>query len=285
MYNRRNTLGAKFNAELQTLRDEEYADAPGRLLARHDDERRRRRLGALGRLGAPLLPAPTSLIRSSTVARYGEEALPADGDVVDWPFTYEDLEPFYTKAEYALGICGAGLPGRRRSWSMPSVAMPLEADRSAPFPMPPLRSFGWGERFQEAARRLGLHPFIVPAGVNSVPYDGRPACTYCGFCSGYGCYNDAKASTLVTTIPKAIASGHFDLRPFARASAHQHRRLREGDECRLRRPGGTLERIEAQVFLLCRLHHRERPAAVPLRDRTPSPRGSGTTTGCSASSS
>jgi gluconate 2-dehydrogenase alpha chain len=249
MYNRRNTLGAKFNAELQTLRpDEETPTRPADYslgMMMNGVGGGSVHWGAWARRFFPT----DFLIRSSTVARYGEEALPTDGDVVDWPFTYEDLEPYYTKAEYALGISGA--PYRVNGELVdPEHGNPLEADRSAPFPMPPLRSFGWGERFKDAARRLGLHPFNVPAGVNSVPYDGRPACTYCGFCSGYGCYNDAKASTLVTTIPKAIATGRFDLRPFSRALRINTDASGKATSVDYVSPGGTFERIEARVFLL-----------------------------------
>ncbi len=249
MYNRRNTLGAKFNAELQTLRDDEHSPT------RPADYSLGMMMNGVGggsvHWGAWARRFFTTdfTIRSSTVARYGEEALPPGSDVVDWPFTYDDLEPYYTKAEYALGVSG---PAYRVNGVVCDAERgnALEEDRGAPFPMPPLRAFGWGERFREAGRRLGLHPFIVPAGVNSAPYDGRPACTYCGFCSGYGCYNGAKASTLVTTIPKAIASGHFDLRPYARAIRVNTDRSGQATSVDYVGPNGVPERIEARVFLL-----------------------------------
>jgi hypothetical protein len=41
--------------------------------------------------------------------------------------------------------------------------------------MGPLRSTGWSDLTADAARRLGWHPFIAPASLNSEPYDGRPA--------------------------------------------------------------------------------------------------------------
>ena len=249
MYNRRNTLGAKFNAELQTLRPDE--DTP----TRPADYSLGKMMNGVGG-GSVHWGAwarrffPTDfLIRSTTVERYGEEALPTDGDVIDWPFTYEELEPYYTKAEYALGISGSAY---RVNGEVVDAehGNALEADRSAPFPMPPLRSFGWGERFKDAARRLGLHPFNVPAGVNSVPYDGRPACTYCGFCSGYGCYNDAKASTLVTTIPKAVTTGRLDLRPFSRVLRINTDASGKATSVDSIGAAGIVERIEARVFLL-----------------------------------
>ena len=249
MYNRRNTLGAKFNAELQTLRDDEHSPT------RPADYSLGMMMNGVGGgsvhwgAWARRFFRTDFTIRSSTIARYGEEALPPGSDIVDWPFTYDDLEPFYTKAEYALGVCGP-------AYKVDGIVVDaergnaLEEERSAPFPMPPLRPFGFGERFREAGKRLGLHPFIVPAGVNSVPYDGRPACTYCGFCSGYGCYNGAKASTLVTTIPKAIASGHFDLRPYARVIRVNTDGSGQATSVDYVGPDGGVERVEAKVFLL-----------------------------------
>jgi len=48
--------------------------------------------------------------------------------------------------------------------------------------------------------------------INSVPYRGRPACVHCGFCHGFGCEAQAKASTLTTVIPEAEATGRCEVR-------------------------------------------------------------------------
>jgi gluconate 2-dehydrogenase alpha chain len=64
---------------------------------------------------------------------------------------------------------------------------------------------------------MGYHPFPTPAAIISREYDGRPACDYCGFCTGYGCHVGAKSSTLVSVIPKAVASGNFEMRVSCRA--------------------------------------------------------------------
>ena len=45
----------------------------------------------------------------------------------------------------------------------------------------------------------------------SQPYNGRPACTYCGFCQAFGCHVGAKSSILVTKLPEADATGNFKL--------------------------------------------------------------------------
>jgi choline dehydrogenase-like flavoprotein len=118
----------------------------------------------------------------------------------DWPITYADLEPYYTKVEWDVGV--SGLAG----------ASPFDPPRSRPYPMPPLPVKSSGVLFERGARRLGLHPFPAPMAINSVAYRGRPACVHCGFCMGYGCEVMAKSSSLYTMIPEAEASGRCEVR-------------------------------------------------------------------------
>ena len=65
--------------------------------------------------------------------------------------------------------------------------------------------------FEPAAKKLGYHPFSTPRAILSQPYNGRPACTYCGFCQAFGCHVGAKSSILVTKLPEADATGNFKL--------------------------------------------------------------------------
>ncbi|QHJ01259.1 choline dehydrogenase [Xylophilus rhododendri] len=86
----------------------------------------------------------------------------------DWLFDYDTLEPYYTRVEHKLGICGPS--DRAQQW-------PQTGARSQPYPMPAL-PFSPGEtRFTEAVASLGLHNFPVAQARNSgMPYDDRPAC-------------------------------------------------------------------------------------------------------------
>jgi choline dehydrogenase-like flavoprotein len=118
----------------------------------------------------------------------------------DWPLTYADLEPWYTRAEWELGV--SGLAG----------SSPFDPPRSRPYPLPPLPVKSSGVLFERGARALGLHPFPAPMAILSQPYQGRPACNHCGFCLGFGCEYRAKSSTLFTTIPAAIATGRCEIR-------------------------------------------------------------------------
>jgi gluconate 2-dehydrogenase alpha chain len=48
---------------------------------------------------------------STLVERYGKEKLPEGSHIVDWPISYDDLEPYYDRVEYETGI--SGQPGRQ----------------------------------------------------------------------------------------------------------------------------------------------------------------------------
>jgi choline dehydrogenase-like flavoprotein len=118
----------------------------------------------------------------------------------DWPITYAEMEPYYTKAEDDLGV--SGLAG----------ASPFDPPRSKPYPLPPLPVKSSGVIFERAAKKLGLHPFPAPMAILSKPYRGRNACLHCGFCEGYGCEVRAKSSTLASVIPMAEQTGKCEIR-------------------------------------------------------------------------
>ena len=119
----------------------------------------------------------------------------------DWPISYADLEPYYTRVEQVMGVSGA------------AALNPFEPPRSAPYPLPPLPVKSSGVLFEQAARKLGWHPFPAPMAVLSQPYRGRAGCQHCGFCEGYGCEYAAKSSSLASTIREAEATGRCEIRP------------------------------------------------------------------------
>ncbi len=119
----------------------------------------------------------------------------------DWPIRYAELEPYYTKVEWQVGV--SGLAG----------ASPFDPPRSKPYPMPPLPVKSSGVLFERGARKLGLHPFPAPMAIASQPFRGRQACVHCGFCMGFGCEAMAKSSALYTMIPEAEATGRCEIRP------------------------------------------------------------------------
>jgi choline dehydrogenase-like flavoprotein len=113
----------------------------------------------------------------------------------DWDVDYNSLEPYYTRAEYAIGVCGPSDP-----------ALQWPAIRSKPYPMGPL-PFGPGEqRFTDAAARLGLKNVPAAQARNSrIAYDGRPPC--CGNNNCIPVCPIAAKYDAATALPKIEAKG------------------------------------------------------------------------------
>lgn len=152
--------------------------------------------------------------RSHHIERYGESKLPEGVQVQDWPLTYEDLEPYYSKMEYDIGISGqvGNLNG-----TIIEGGNPFEGRHSQPYPLPPLVRSIPASMFEDATRALGYHPFPQPAAILSEAYTDvsgreRSACVYCGFCTRFGCEVDAKASANVSHIPVALDTGLYEIR-------------------------------------------------------------------------
>lgn len=123
------------------------------------------------------------------------------GALVDWPFSYEELEPYYTKVEEEIGVSGD------------AEANPFEPPRSKPYPLPPVQVHPFREELERASRELGFHPFPTPRAILSRPYRGRMACVYCDFCGSFGCEVGAKSSTQEALLPRAVATGRCEIRP------------------------------------------------------------------------
>ncbi|HEY1221431.1 MAG: GMC family oxidoreductase [Bryobacteraceae bacterium] len=130
---------------------------------------------------------------------------PPGSTLDDWPIAYDDLEPFYEKAEWEMGVSGDVAPD------------PFKAPRRRGLPMPPLPPNREYEILKPAALRKGWHPFDIPMLRNSVPYNGRGPCMRCRWCVGFACEVDAKNGTQNTVIPTALATGLCQLRTDAMA--------------------------------------------------------------------
>lgn len=124
-----------------------------------------------------------------------------DGVGDDWPISYSDLEDYYCRVEFELGVSGPTGEG----------ANPFDAPRSRPFPTPP-HEFNLASRaVKRGADILGLHLVREPLAIPTREWNGRPACINAGTCR-LGCRISAKSSIDVTYIRKAERTGKVDIR-------------------------------------------------------------------------
>jgi choline dehydrogenase-like flavoprotein len=144
--------------------------------------------------------APLDLRMATT---YG---VPDGSALRDWPISYDDLEPYYSRAEWEIGVSGGSEDGR---WSGP---------RSRPLPMPPVAAGPVRDRLAAAATSLGFGTVHVPLLVNSTPWLGRRACAGCNQCVGFACPVDAKNGSQNTMLTRAFATGRAQIVLRARAA-------------------------------------------------------------------
>ena len=149
--------------------------------------------------------------------------------IEDWPIRYEEVEPFYEKVEYNIGVGGwpGNIDGRIRPVNA-NDGNPYEAPRKKDYPFRPLRDNATDMVFRRGATELGLKPFHVPTAITTEPWKSaegveRAGCTYCSFCTGHGCWNGSKSSSLVATLPLAQQLSNFELRPNSNVLKINHR--------------------------------------------------------------
>ncbi len=115
-----------------------------------------------------------------------------DGVADDWPFTYDDLAPFYEYVEESMGV--SGLSGN-----------PAYPD-GAPCPLPPLPIGKVGRKAAEGMNRLGWHWWPGSNAIPSRAWRGLQPCVLRGTC-GTGCSDGAKATPDRTHWPEAMRLG------------------------------------------------------------------------------
>ncbi|RLB55617.1 MAG: GMC family oxidoreductase [Deltaproteobacteria bacterium] len=157
--------------------------------------------------------------------------------VVDWPISYEQLAPFYDRAEALIGVSGQ------------AGTNPFEPPRR-PYPLPPLPPNPTARLVEQAASSLGMHAFPTARAIVSRPYGGRPPCNLCGFCGEYGCENGSKSSVLASLLPAAEATGRVRIMPGCMV-----RRVRADDRDRVQGveyidPDGKVRFLGARVVVL-----------------------------------
>jgi gluconate 2-dehydrogenase alpha chain len=153
-------------------------------------------------------------MRTHTAERYGHGFLPDEATVQDWGVTAQDLEPYFDRFEYLMGICGkaGNLDGKKIDGG--NV---FEDPRSREYPNPAMKEPYGSAMFRKAAEGLGYHPFPSPSANMSRPYTNPEGitlntCTFCGFCERFGCEHFAKSSPQTVLLPVLLKDPRFALR-------------------------------------------------------------------------
>ena len=175
---------------------------------------------------------------------------------VDWPISYDDLEPWYTEAEKVLGVSGD---------SQQSLGSP----RRGPYPLPPIPQTYLDKQWTAAAAKVGLRVQSTPQARNSKPYDGRPACCgssncipLCPIGAKYdGAVHAMKAQKAGAQILDQAVVHLIEIGPDRRVAAVS-----------FKRPDGSVHRVTGKVFVIA-AHAIETPKLLLMSRSTAWPNG------------
>ena len=157
------------------------------------------------------------------------------GVAADWPLDYDELEPYYLLAERVVGVAGPAT-GQQRP-------------RSAPYPLPAHRLSYASERLRAGAQNLGLTWVANSLAALSLPYQGRPACNYCGNCNR-GCPRTDKGSVDVTFLRQALATGRCMIKPQCQVTGIEAGSRDRVDAVIYRDASGTARKVAAKAVIV-----------------------------------
>ncbi len=118
-------------------------------------------------------------------------------NIADWPISYEDLEPYYTKAETEIGISGQVEQHKYQ-----------EPRSTKKFPYPATTEHPIVKHIDKACKQLGFTSLKTPRAILSQADMGRNGCEYSGYCGSYGCSSGAKGSSRAALLNRAIKTGN-----------------------------------------------------------------------------
>jgi choline dehydrogenase-like flavoprotein len=116
-----------------------------------------------------------------------------DGISPAWPISYEEMEPYYTKAEQMYQVHGE------------RGEDPTEPPASAPYSFPAVSHEPRIQKLADDLVRTGYHPFHAPCGImlneKNMPFS---TCVRCMDCDGFPCVVHAKSDAEVLAVRPAL---------------------------------------------------------------------------------
>ena len=132
-------------------------------------------------------------------ARFGDidfRAASLDGAGVDWPITYEEIAPYYSRVEKMIGVA--------------STIQNRSSNPDGEY-LPPIKFRCLDYILQKGAEKIGVPYLPDRCAQLTVPHNEHPACHYCGGCTN-GCDTGSFFSPTWFTIPAAEKTGKLELR-------------------------------------------------------------------------
>jgi choline dehydrogenase-like flavoprotein len=160
-------------------------------------------------------------------------------NIPDWPVTYGDMKPYFTKVESLVGVSGTIIDNDF-----------MEPSSTNNFPYPPLAENKVVSWIDMSTEELGYNMVPVPRAILSRPEGERNSCYYSNFCGSFGCSSDAKGSSRVALINKALATGNCKVLPNSKVFKLETNGNHKLERACYYELSGEQQFIEAKIFVV-----------------------------------
>ena len=123
---------------------------------------------------------------------------PKGANIVDWPISYDELEPYYAKVEEVIGVSGEVTPYEH-----------MEPRSTKNFPYKALQEHPIVKLIDSSCAKLNYVPIKTPRAIVSESKGQRNPCYYSNYCGSYTCSSGAKSSGRAALLQPALATGNI----------------------------------------------------------------------------
>ena len=159
-------------------------------------------------------------------------------NVEDWPISYDELEPYYTKVESIVGISGDVVQHPQ-----------LEPRSTKNYPYGPTHEHIISSWFDEACQKQKLYSIPTARAVLSEDVGDRKSCEYAGYCGSYGCASGAKGSSREALLNKALKTGNCEILPHSFVKTLQSNQNQVTGAVYIDKLGKT-HTVDAKIFVV-----------------------------------
>ncbi len=163
----------------------------------------------------------------------------AGANIVDWPISYHDMEPFYEKVERIVGVSGDVTPFKYQ-----------EPRSTKNFPYPPTQEHPISSYIDKAAKKEGVVAVKTPRAILPVAKGERNPCYYSNYCGSYGCSSGGKSSARAALLQPALKNGNLEIRTKAFVKKLYHDKEGRITEVAYIDEEGKEKRVKAKIFVL-----------------------------------
>ncbi len=160
-------------------------------------------------------------------------------NVVDWPISYADMEPFYEKVERVVGVSGKVTPFQYQ-----------EPRSTTDFPYPPTQEHPISAYIDKACEKEGLVAVKTPRAILPLPKGERNPCYYSNYCGSYGCSSGGKSSARAALLQPALKNANLEIRTKCFVKKLYTDEKNSIKEVEYIDENGKNQRVQARIFVL-----------------------------------